>query len=355
MNRKRLVVGKILLPYIFVSIFLFCGFVNASVIVGNLSFVTGNVKMEKAVEKYYTKAAIGTIIHLNDKIKTGVNGKAELMLGDKSEIHIGEATRLRVSRYFLSAESKRDIDVNLIDGVIRAIVTAGRGRFEVTTRNSIAGVKGTDFMVKAKGNASFYFENRGVVYVRNDKAGVTITGGLVTENYHNRKLFKPISTKIDRYLAQALMIMKDSTSGKIPPSIEQNALLNEILARWNINYAHYLADSGRYYDAETAMNIANELSAKSSVRSEILMNMGSIYAIYFGKPGKALKYFSEIVNKYPKSISYETALYDMAMTLNEMGRDASANKYFKRYLKEFPKGRYRYGVTYYIKKYDRFH
>ena len=146
MNRKELIAGKILLSYVFLSIFLYCGFVNASVIVGNLSFVTGNVRVKKAAEKHYTKAAVGTIIHLNDKIETGMNGKAELMLGDKSEIHIGEATRLRVSRYFLSAESKRDININLIDGAIRAIVTAGRGRFEVTTRNSIAGVKGTDFM-----------------------------------------------------------------------------------------------------------------------------------------------------------------------------------------------------------------
>ncbi|RME63925.1 MAG: tetratricopeptide repeat protein, partial [Nitrospirae bacterium] len=251
-------------------------------------------------------------------------------------------------RFFIE-EQKRQAEVELVSGTLRAIASKRKGPFSVNTPNSIAGVKGTDFVVTSKRRASFYFVNSGEVEVEGGSSSVLLKERTMTENYQGRKPILPVSLKENPDLEAALLKAMEMTSVDIPPVIKESALFEEILARWNINYAHYLADSGRYYEAETALKIAHALTARDYVRSEILMRIANIYSRYFHKPEESVKYYKELIEQYPDSVYYEMALYNLALSLYEMGKEDEARRYFERYLQEFPEGRYRYGVEYYLK------
>ncbi len=316
--------------------------------VGSIEKLMGKVYVAHYPERRYRKAHEKEPLYLNDRIKTGPASKALIRLIDGSEVHLAEVSRIKLTRFFLK-EQKRQAEVDLLSGTLRAVVSKTKGTFSVNTPNSIAGVKGTDFVVTTKRRASFYFVNTGKVGVEGASSGVLLSKRTMTENYRGRKPILPVSLKENPDLEAALLKAMEMTSLEVPPVIKESALFEEILARWNINYAHYLADSGRYYEAETALKIAHALTARDYVRSEILMRIANIYSRYFQRPEESVKYYKELIEQYPDSVYYEMALYNLALSLYEIGKKQEAQRFFERYLQEFPEGRFRHGVEYYLK------
>ncbi len=321
----------------------------ASEQVGVIEKFTGKVFIASGSSRKYKKVTSKHPVHLGDRVKTALASKALIRFNDGSELHLAEATRIKVTK-FLIEQNKRAAEVDLVNGTLRALASKRKGPFSVNTPNSIAGVKGTDFVVTAKDRASFYFVNTGQVGVQGGSTEVLLRPGTMTENYQNRRPLLPVSLKENPDLEAALLRAMRMTSLEVPAEIRESALFEEMLARWNINYAHYLADAGRYYEAETALKIAHALTARDYVRSEILMRIANIYSRYFQRPEESVKYYRELIQQYPDSVYYEMALYNLALSLYEMGNRQEAKKYFERYLQEFPEGRYRHGVEYYIKQ-----
>jgi len=316
--------------------------------IGIIEKFTGKVYIIHYPERKYSVVSSSEPVYLNDKIKTALGAKALIRFFDGSELRLAEATRIKITK-FLIEQNRRDAEVSLVGGTLRAVASKRKGNFSVNTPNSIAGVKGTDFVVTTKNKASFYFVNTGIVAVQGGAEEVLLHNKTMTENYNKRKPILPVSLEENPDLEAALLKAIQMTSVEVPPRIRESALFEEILARWNINYAHYLADAGRYYEAETALKIAHALTARDYVRSEILIRIANIYSRYFQKPEESIKYYKELIERYPDSVYYEMALYNLALSLYEIGKTEEAKEYFKRYLQEFPEGRYRHGVEYYLK------
>jgi tetratricopeptide (TPR) repeat protein len=316
--------------------------------VGKLEKAVGTVEVAPAGQKKYKAAKEGMDLFAEDKVKTGKDGKAVVKLIDGSALTLAEATTLKLDKMVVGEERKGG--VHLLDGTVRAAVSAKGGIFNVATKNSIAGVKGTEFTAMTKGKASFYFQNEGAIEVTGGDSSVELSKDMMTENYQGRKPIEPIDIKDKPDLQMAMAKLLNLTTIEIPPSIKDSELLEEILVRWTINYAHYLADAGKFYEAETLLNIAKELTARDSVKSEILMQVATIYSRFFKQPKEAYKYYDEVVKKFPKSLQYESALYNAALSLYEAGENDKSAKYFNDYIKKFPEGRYRQGVDYYLKK-----
>ncbi len=82
-----------------------------------------------------------------DQIYTEKNSKIEIRLPDKSYLRFGELTRFKLEAASLDKKNrKRDIGVKMLFGNVWANVSrlfADRGRFDISTRTAVAGVRGT--------------------------------------------------------------------------------------------------------------------------------------------------------------------------------------------------------------------
>jgi hypothetical protein len=82
-----------------------------------------------------------------DHIHTDENTRIEIRLPDKSYIRFGEKTKFILESVSLNRKKKtRDISVKMILGKVWAKASklfSGRGRFAISTRTAVAGVRGT--------------------------------------------------------------------------------------------------------------------------------------------------------------------------------------------------------------------
>jgi predicted CXXCH cytochrome family protein len=92
-------------------------------------------------------------LYVGDVVTTAKGSKAKLLMKDDSVLSLGARARLDIDDYvFDRRRSKRVSVFNMVRGSVRAL--AGRyfsglgSKFEIKTPTSVAGVKGTDFIVR---------------------------------------------------------------------------------------------------------------------------------------------------------------------------------------------------------------
>lgn len=105
-----------------------------------------------------TPLAAGTALAQGDEVRTGRDGYVTIKLADGSVLKLPADSRLTVQ----NAEKIRDTDavrskMQLLQGRVEAVVTKFKGsgnRFEVTTEQAVAGVRGTEFRVAVDSGAT---------------------------------------------------------------------------------------------------------------------------------------------------------------------------------------------------------
>ena len=96
-------------------------------------------------------AALGDAVEMGDVIRTDDEGRVRLVLADSSVVVVASKSEISIDQHvFRPDDNSATSLLQLLGGKVRAIVSeyykAG-GSFEVRTRNSISGVRGTDFVV----------------------------------------------------------------------------------------------------------------------------------------------------------------------------------------------------------------
>jgi hypothetical protein len=89
-------------------------------------------------------------IMVNDTVRTGANGKVKILLRDDSIMTLGERSEMQFTEFLLTQEQRRTV-VSLLIGTVRVVTTRlfGPGSVtEVRTPNTVAGVRGTTFLVR---------------------------------------------------------------------------------------------------------------------------------------------------------------------------------------------------------------
>ncbi len=123
---------------------------------GTVTFLSGEATRQGGGEA--GKLALGNPVYPDDLVQTGARTRLEIKLQDKSVIRLGPQSKLRLSTaVFQRAAEDRQVRANLLVGQIWAKVekvVGGESRFEVQTRNAVAGVRGTTFRVDAKQDRS---------------------------------------------------------------------------------------------------------------------------------------------------------------------------------------------------------
>jgi hypothetical protein len=112
---------------------------------GSFQSVSGQVQIQRAGGATIG-AASGVGVNVGDRILTGVNGHAVLILNDQSRLEVGPGTNIALDQFTVGGGPTR---VSLFSGVMRSLVNAGSGgaaaNYQVHTPNAVAAVRGTKF------------------------------------------------------------------------------------------------------------------------------------------------------------------------------------------------------------------
>ncbi|WP_320175223.1 tetratricopeptide repeat protein [Maridesulfovibrio sp.] len=324
-----------------VSFFLLFWMLNGSAYAASLEKITGKVELCRCNQDFFVQVQIGQEVKIGDVLRTGPDGKAVLRLDAGSTMSFGENSEFRLGGEIEG--EKQTLIGTFYRGVLRAILSKREGSYIATPR-SLIGIRGTDISLTQKGNAGFYFLDEGRVGVQSESTIAVLDARQMTATYAGRKPLPVFTFSKSSGLSQARDKLSLLTSIEIPPSLKGQAQLNEILARWIINYAHYLADAGKAGDAETALLIAEELTSKQNVKGEVLLQIGGLYFYHLNDVQGALRSYRRIIREYHNTPYYENALYGAIRCFMQLDQQEKAAEYARRYEEVFPDGKHIQGL-----------
>lgn len=313
--------------------------------VGKITGLKGQAQIRAGNNIPYGALKSGEAVSEGNWIKTGADGWVELTLNDKSRFTLADNTEFEVTSFLLT-KNKREGTFNLAQGKLRASVVKLAGRqsgMTVKSGTAVAGIKGTEFLMLSQGPANVFFGNEGTVGVSGEAKGPQqpLTPNTMTQNTRGMTPVEPLKVEAGTPIAEAKGIFDKLTAAVPPAEWTDSGRIADIIARWNINHASYLAESGKYNDALQVFQIALDLSKVVGIRADAHMARGAVYARNLNNPELALAEYLLVMEEYPKLPQAETALFNTAQTLTELGFNDQAKVRFSQYLKEYPKGKHK--------------
>lgn len=310
---------------------------------GTITDMSGSVLYRAKDNIPYHEARKGTVIEVGYWLKTGADGWAILTLSDGSKLTLANNTELRVTQ-FVVGRKKKDGIFDMLQGKLRASVVRLSGEsvdYKVQSPTAVAGIKGTEFMMMTQGRANVFFGNEGVAEISGSATQPKpLSTDTMVQNTRGYTPVDPVQVEPDTPLSTAKKDFEGITSAKPPEDWELSNNLPHIVARWNINYGHYLADAGKYDEALYVFQIALDLTTLPEIRSDARLERGAVYSRFLGNSEAALSEYLLVMEEYPKAPQRETALYLAGMTLYEMGLKDRAKERLSQYRKEYPAGRF---------------
>jgi hypothetical protein len=92
----------------------------------------------------------GDPIREGDVINTSSDGKAKLLMQDRTILDVGSSALFHVKKFSKNGGENRDVDLSMMYGSVRANVTKkldAKGKFRIRTPSATMGVRGTQFIV----------------------------------------------------------------------------------------------------------------------------------------------------------------------------------------------------------------
>lgn len=96
-------------------------------------------------------------LRAGDAVRTGRKARVELTFNDRSKVRLDAGTTLTLTQAYFRPDGQRRVSLKVWIGRLWAKVAHRLGdhsSFEVTTRNAVAGVRGTSFVVLAQADLS---------------------------------------------------------------------------------------------------------------------------------------------------------------------------------------------------------
>jgi len=309
--------------------------------IGSISKGSGAIYFKAKAEKRWAVASIGAELNEGDRVKTGSDGRIEVSLQDGSKLTIGNNTEMEITK-FLIEKDRRSATI-FLQGKLRAVIAkfSGKTNMKVKTPTAVAGIKGTDFIVMNEGKANVLFGEEGSVEVKGkDKESVNLAPNTMTENTQGHAPITPVKVAPNTPLADARKELEAVTNVDAPVEWQEAGKLPQILARWNINYGHYLADSGKYKEALEVFQIAADLTDISEINAESRVQRGTVFSRNLSLYQEALKEYQIVLDKYPGMPQAESAMFSIGMIYKDMNEKEKAREYLQRYLKQYPQGKH---------------
>ncbi len=311
--------------------------------VGEIEKVDGTVYYKEKSGIPYKKTKTGLKIEIGYWIKTEPKSWVIIKLIDGSKFTLSENTELEISEYMID-KNKKDGVFYVTQGKLRATVVKLTGQttnFRIKTPTAVAGIKGTEFMMLSKGPANVFFGNEDTAYISGyDTAQKTLMPDTMVQNTRGLTPTDPVKVEPGTLLEEAKTGLSVLTGTMPPKEWEISGALPHIIARWNINYGHYLTDAGRYEEALYIFQIALDLSNNPEIRADARLERGAVFSRFLRNSESALSEYLLILEEYPEIPQAETALYLTGMTLYELSFKKQAKERLLQYKNRYPQGRY---------------
>lgn len=149
--QQHFCVKQIMIPLLALTFFMASSTAFAQATVhGVLKVVKGDVSIIGKDGKT-AKAKLGGKVYPLDKIKTGANSRAKIVMIDNNEINISPDSMIEIKSYeFKPEDGKKNVVLDVMYGKLRAKVNqkydGEENKFQVKTKSAVAGVRGTDFI-----------------------------------------------------------------------------------------------------------------------------------------------------------------------------------------------------------------
>jgi hypothetical protein len=128
-------------------LFAVSGTALAQTAAGSFQSVNGQVQIQRTGGATIGAAA-GVGVNVGDRIVTGPNGHAVIVLNDQSRMELGPASSITLDQFTITGGATAT-RVSLFTGVMRSLVNASSGGaaadYQVHTPNAVAAVRGTRF------------------------------------------------------------------------------------------------------------------------------------------------------------------------------------------------------------------
>ncbi|MCX7793529.1 MAG: FecR domain-containing protein [Thermodesulfovibrionales bacterium] len=331
------------MKYYFMVVFIFLTFHTAFASIGEIEKTDGSVFYREKAGIPYKKAKRGLSLEKGYWIKTEQKSWALIKLSDGSTFTLSENTEFEINEYIIG-DGRKDGLFSITQGKLRATITRFTGQtvnYRVKSPTAVAGIKGTEFMMLTQGQANVFFGNEDVVSISGyEKGEKALKPDTMVQNTRGYVPADPVKVEPGTALERAKTGLSEITGPKPPRDWEISGALPHIIARWNINYGHYLADSGKYDEALYIYQIALDLSDNPEIRSDARLERGAVYSRFLRNPEAALAEYLLILEEYPEVPQRETALYLTAMTLYELGFKRQARERLFQYKREYPEGKH---------------
>jgi ferric-dicitrate binding protein FerR (iron transport regulator) len=132
---------------LFSALFLVSRTAIAQTAAGSFQSVNGQVQIQRTGGATIG-AASGVGVNVGDRIITGPNGHAVIILNDQSRLELGPASSITLDEFTITGGATAT-RVSLFSGVMRSLVNAASGgapaNYQVHTPNAVAAVRGTKF------------------------------------------------------------------------------------------------------------------------------------------------------------------------------------------------------------------
>ncbi|NDV26358.1 SpoIID/LytB domain-containing protein [Desulfovibrio sp. JC010] len=117
-------------------------------------------------------------------------------------------------------------------------------------------------------------------------------------------------------------------------------LEDQAQAQWHINYASYLIDIGKYFEALEQYDTAVDYSPVAKTRVNAMFGKAMVLSTFLDAPEKAADVYRMVGRNYPDYA--DTALYRLGFLYYQMNRYDRAKNVFRQYLRYFPKGKFKF-------------
>ena len=330
--------------FLLALVLLFAPCIAAAATAGKVTKATGSVFYKSVATASYQPLSVNGEVVEGGWIKTGRNGWVELTLTDGSRFTLANDTELEVASFAIG-DSQRRGSFNLAGGKLRAAVVKLAGKqtdIRVRSATAVAGIKGTEFLMLSRGPANVLFGAEGAVAVSGSDGGSQpLVADTLVQTTRGYQPLTPVKVEPGTPLATARSAFEAATGATPPADWSSSDSLGDIIARWNINYGHYLADSGKHDEALHAFQLALDLTEAAVVRADALLERGAVYGRFLHNPEASLAEYLLVLERYPDLPQAENALFTAGQVQYEMGLADQARARFRQYLERYPAGRFR--------------
>lgn len=315
--------------------------------VGTVTKFSGDVSFKAKGADSYQPLIRSMVFSEGAWLKTGRNGWLELNLIDKSIFRLANNSELELERFLLNSSKKEGL-FTLTQGKLRASVVKSPGltsSLKVSNKAVVAGVKGTEFLMLSEGPANVFFGNEGIVAISgHDGLETSLLPRYMTQTTRGFTPIEPVAVEPDTPIAKAKAAFEDATGTAPPDDWAASNNLPEIIARWNISYGHYLADSGKYEQALKVFQIALDLAKGADIRCDARLERSAVYSRFLGNHDAALAENLLILEEHPQAPQAESALFNAGQIYFELSNKERAREKFNEYLRRYPNGKHRSNV-----------